>query len=353
MNVLGDALGIADDRVIQFVDTNPYRTNGGALGRWQTLIMPGFWSALHPEWPMEPRNGGDTYRNGWNSTMALRNSGVDVKQVTLESWNEYGEGSGLYAANPVPQPPPGDTHTDTWSDTNDPYEYIKTTADFAQQFNDTIDRDATILWNNFPTTMQPGETGTYQVIVRNDGDLSWTGAAEFKFGENESVDPVLFSSRTLIDDATNEIPTYGGIFRGRPITFDVELTAPMTAGVYMTHWSMTQEGVAWFGDELSLAITVALAGDYNGNGTVDAADYTVWRNNVGSSTTLPNDPIGGVIGQDQYDQWKANFGMTAGSGSAATGAPVPEPSILAILATGILVIFSWSRVARRGCPKSP
>jgi hypothetical protein len=41
------------------------------------------------------------------------------------------------------------------------------------------------------------------------------------------------------------------------------------------------------------------------------------------------------------------------SAAALAGAPVPEPSVLAILATGLLVIFSWSRVARRGCPKSP
>jgi hypothetical protein len=350
-SVAGSHYSFEDERLAQFETASAhYIPSTSATGRQAAHVMPGYWDAniRNPENAFLARNGGAGYRSAWTSVQNARAGGL--RHVNVESWNEYDEGSGIYAGDPgAPyiKPGSGNTHTDTWSDTNDPYEYIKTTAEGARQFNDTVDRDATILWNNFPTTMQPGETGTYQVIVRNDGDLSWTGAAEFKFGENESVDPVLFSSRTLIDDATNEIPTYGGIFRGRPITFDVELTAPMTAGVYMTHWSMTQEGVAWFGDELSLAITVALAGDYNGNGTVDAADYTVWRNNVGSSTTLPNDPIGGVIGQDQYDQWKANFGMTAGSGSAATGAPVPEPSILAILATGILVIFSWSRVARR------
>jgi hypothetical protein len=84
-----------------------------------------------------------------------------------------------------------------------------------------------------------------------------------------------------------------------------------------------------------------LPGDYNGNGTVDAADYTVWRNNVGSSTTLPNDPIGGVIGQDQYDQWKANFGM--GGGGALAGGPVPEPTCALLFVAGLLCMFAGRR----------
>jgi hypothetical protein len=75
-----------------------------------------------------------------------------------------------------------------------------------------------------------------------------------------------------------------------------------------------------------------LAGDYNGDRAVDAADYTVWRDHVGSETQMPNDAIGGVIGIDQYDQWKLNFG----SGAAGVGSTisVPEPlfSGLAVLA---------------------
>jgi len=56
------------------------------------------------------------------------------------------------------------------------------------------------------------------------------------------------------------------------------------------------------------------AGDYSDNGTVDAADYTVWRDKLGTSETLPNDPIGGTIGDDQYDQWKNAFGQTSADG---------------------------------------
>ncbi len=59
-----------------------------------------------------------------------------------------------------------------------------------------------------------------------------------------------------------------------------------------------------------------LPGDYNFNGVVDAADYSVWRNTVGSandlradgsSETMPGVPDG-VVDAFDYAWWKANFG---------------------------------------------
>jgi hypothetical protein len=44
-------------------------------------------------------------------------------------------------------------------------------------------------------------------------------------------------------------------------------------------------GLMWNASQLYTAgiLRVVLAGDYNGNGVVDAADYVVWRENVGAS----------------------------------------------------------------------
>ena len=54
-----------------------------------------------------------------------------------------------------------------------------------------------------------------------------------------------------------------------------------------------------------------LAGDYNNDGIVDAADYVVWKKNIGQpSQTLPNDTTGVIVGQAQYDLWRSNFGST-------------------------------------------
>jgi T5SS/PEP-CTERM-associated repeat protein len=95
-------------------------------------------------------------------------------------------------------------------------------------------------------------------------------------------------------------------------------------------------------------LSVVLPGDYNGNGVLDAADYVVWRGAEGTTNTLPNDLIGGTIGQPQYDQWRAHFGQTAGSsGSASANAAVPEPATLVVL---MFTAAGWClRRRRRAC----
>jgi hypothetical protein len=65
----------------------------------------------------------------------------------------------------------------------------------------------------------------------------------------------------------------------------------------------------------------AALGDYNDDGTVDAADYALWRN----GGPLQNDPTSGVQPED-YNTWRANFGKTGAGGSALAASTVPEPA---------------------------
>lgn len=79
-----------------------------------------------------------------------------------------------------------------------------------------------------------------------------------------------------------------------------------------------------------------LAGDYNADGVVDTADYTVWRDNVGANAgTLLNDTDGGVIGQAQYDTWSANYGSSLTAQTTSQSLAVPEPSTFGILIAGL------------------
>jgi hypothetical protein len=85
-----------------------------------------------------------------------------------------------------------------------------------------------------------------------------------------------------------------------------------------------------------------LAGDYDNTGIVDAADYVIWRKNVGQpSQTLPNDTTGVIVGDAQYNLWRSNFGSTTavpGSGSALAGSAVPEPSPIGLLMLGLAAV---------------
>jgi autotransporter-associated beta strand protein len=78
-----------------------------------------------------------------------------------------------------------------------------------------------------------------------------------------------------------------------------------------------------------LPVPVPLPGDYDNDGTVDAADYVVWRRNVGVSITLPNETVspGAVDGAD-YDEWRSHFGTARSSGAVVTAVPEPSGVIL-------------------------
>ena len=65
-----------------------------------------------------------------------------------------------------------------------------------------------------------------------------------------------------------------------------------------------------------------VAGDYNDNGVVDAADYVVWRDLLGSSTQLENEGSGvtpGMVTPEDYTTWRANFGKTPAPGRRQRG----------------------------------
>ncbi|MCO6046946.1 LamG domain-containing protein [Aeoliella sp. ICT_H6.2] len=79
--------------------------------------------------------------------------------------------------------------------------------------------------------------------------------------------------------------------------------------------------------------TVAVSGDYNSDGVVNIADYTVWRNNLGASISLPNEGSGvtpGMVTVEDYTYWKSRFGATSASGSLAASS-IPEPSAFILL----------------------
>ena len=91
---------------------------------------------------------------------------------------------------------------------------------------------------------------------------------------------------------------------------------------------------------------VGLPGDFNNNGKVDAADYTIWRNNLGQpeGNLLNGNGNGGTIDQTDYALWKSNFGMGSGAGALGAGA-VPEPSTVLMCFVSVLGLVGVRRRA--------
>jgi sulfatase modifying factor 1 len=78
-------------------------------------------------------------------------------------------------------------------------------------------------------------------------------------------------------------------------------------------------------------LTVPVPGDFDGNGTVEPADYLVWRHNNGSVA--------------DYNLWRAHYGQSiSGSGASIESASVPEPSSLALLMVlGVILTLQTAR----------
>jgi len=166
------------------------------------------------------------------------------------------------------------------------------------------------------------------------------------------------------DMAATPLDTKYGMTTGSQIWFDVTSylegvrTGAADHGLIVLHGQDTADGwqiqLANGPDEtlrpklvvvsdLTPIVPPGVAGDYNGNGVVDAADYVLWR----KGGTLQNEvaTVGSVTPED-YTEWRARFGNTSGSGSSLGGAAVPEPASVAlglIASCGVCLCLSRKR----------
>ena len=90
--------------------------------------------------------------------------------------------------------------------------------------------------------------------------------------------------------------------------------------------------------------TVAPAGDYNGDGVVDANDYAVWRANFGKQTIIhgsgADGNYDGIINNADYIIWRNSLAAVSGAGALATA--VPEPTTAILLSLAAISIFAIS-----------
>jgi hypothetical protein len=127
-----------------------------------------------------------------------------------------------------------------------------------------------------------------------------------------------------------------GFLSGRPISFNENFTL-----AFILVFADGSEGIY-------TASLVALPGDYDDNGIVDAGDYNVWRKSLGQTGTgLPADGNNnGAIDPGDFTIWRNNYGKTAGTGTSLGAVPEPT-SLFLMLATWVSLAVCPRRTARR------
>jgi len=215
-------------------------------------VQPGYWDQnIRQPGYLLPRDGGKNYRQAWNIVAA---NVPGVHRVYVESWNEYDEGSGIYAADPAAPFCDSAMHdfSDMFSDRSDAFEYIKTTAEGAARVNGRSADDARIIHHVAPKSVPAGDRSEVAIIMRNQGNARWRGSdgvglAVLCDGRVERVVP--------LDDNRDEIQLYDGIFRGRPTMFLVPFDAPRDRRLITLSLSMIR-GQTLFGERIEVSIPV-------------------------------------------------------------------------------------------------
>jgi hypothetical protein len=129
------------------------------------------------------------------------------------------------------------------------------------------------------------------------------------------------------------------------------------ASVYLdlrfTSWSQGAGGFSYLRAE---SPTPEITADYSDDETVNAADYTVWRNTLGATATPHGSGADGdpneVIDLADYDFWKARFGDVILLGAEGQSFAVPEPPAAAILWSGLMLLTTFPRFSTAGQHKT-
>ncbi|MEO1498786.1 MAG: glycosyl hydrolase [Planctomycetota bacterium] len=180
-----------------------------------------------------------------------------------------------------------------------------------------------------PTTVSIGE----DLLVEFGSDL------RLDVGDDGIADKIAVGGAMIVNGATLSVGHAGSGELSAGDAFD--LFDFQSASLSFSDAALPQlgDGLRWRLDRLAIdgSIEVVLAGDLNGDGSVDVSDYTVWRDSNQQSVlryTNGDSNGDGFVDEADYADWVANFGATAPLASIA----VPEPLLGWIGLLGLAVL---------------
>jgi len=149
------------------------------------------------------------------------------------------------------------------------------------------------------------------------------------FGTSAAAPHAAGLAALMLDAAPSLTPTQiWQLLRFTTIDMDDPVLAGFQTGFDFATGTGLINGIA------AMTATRISQGDYNANGSVDAADYVVWRNMQGNNVANFASPDGsgnGNVGSEDYTVWRSHFGQAfpvpgAGSGSSVSESTLAEAS---------------------------
>ncbi len=177
-----------------------------------------------------------------------------------------------------------------------------------------------------------GQTHVVGNLVVDSGsiliELGGAGSGQF---DKLLVDGSLTAGGTLA------VSLVGGFSPSTGDVFDI-LHFTSVTGSFQLELPALHPGLTWNTSALlttgELTVAPSLGADFNGDGTVDGADFLVWQRGFGLSGQMDRsggDANGdGVVNASDLTLWQSEFGVTA-LGSSSTVVPEPSSWLLVIL----------------------
>ncbi len=212
-------------------------------------------------------------------------------------------------------------------------------------------------WNNlFSVADITGPRGIENSLAT--AETFFNPAADFNAdGQVDRVD-LLAMEQVLIDEAV-DMTVYDEYLAAlvRHVDFDGDGNTDMDdfallydeLGGSDSEFDLNSDGVIDSSDaeDFVTVFVRSLPGDFNFDGDVDAADYTLWRDSLGSQGLIADADFDGDVDAADRAVWASNFGNTPSSSASALSAfvQVPEPTALLIVGT-LIPLLSVGRNRR-------